>query len=218
MTTHDELLLMPTNEMETIVIFAMHIEKFGFENIKYIKSEFPDLVAIRDGKEVRIEAEYDLRRFYRHYIADPQHHKNVHPRLYEFHENANWVDVSHSNLGYNIMNENFWSIRWTKKDDKTLRKYPQAYVIDKHKEMYTQSDGRYLYYKTLSRYCDCILYWTDSSKTEDTFSDDLELINMSKVFYDLGYIEKVDTTRLLKCGNKSKVKKWEWGIKNKAEK
>jgi hypothetical protein len=60
----------PENEKGVFYIFCKYHEKLGFERILRVNAdESPDLVAECDGKEVRIELEYDLRGLASHYLA-----------------------------------------------------------------------------------------------------------------------------------------------------
>jgi len=61
------LKFVPENELGVLYLFARNHRKLGFEKIVKITGEFPDIIAIRNGKLVKIELEYKISRFLRHY-------------------------------------------------------------------------------------------------------------------------------------------------------
>lgn len=56
----------PTNELGVILLFGKYQEYLGYE-ILDIHPGFPDCLAKKDGKEVRIEFEFASRNFIKHY-------------------------------------------------------------------------------------------------------------------------------------------------------
>ena len=48
----------PRNEMGIIYLFSRYHDLLGFEEIKEMRTEYPDCIALRKGKEERIEFEY----------------------------------------------------------------------------------------------------------------------------------------------------------------
>ncbi len=58
----------PKNEQGVAYLFFKYHEKLGFERILRIGTRFPDVTAIRDGKETRIELEFLLSGVQSHYI------------------------------------------------------------------------------------------------------------------------------------------------------
>jgi len=57
----------PENEMEVLYLFLRNHERLGFERILKIQTKLPDIIALRNGKVVRIEVEYLTSRFYQHF-------------------------------------------------------------------------------------------------------------------------------------------------------
>jgi len=57
----------PENELGVLYLFARNHRKLGFERIVKITGGFPDIIAIRNRKLVKIELEYKISRFLRHY-------------------------------------------------------------------------------------------------------------------------------------------------------
>lgn len=54
--------------MGVVYLFSRHHEKLGFEEIIDISSQFTDVTALRDGKEVKVELEFLLSSFKSHYL------------------------------------------------------------------------------------------------------------------------------------------------------
>jgi hypothetical protein len=54
-----------TNESEVIFLFAKIHEKLGFEKILKLRQKFPDCIAKKEGKTVKIEFEYNASGFLR---------------------------------------------------------------------------------------------------------------------------------------------------------
>lgn len=61
-------MFIPTNEMGVFYLFSRYHKELGFEEIINITSYFPDIMALRDGKEVKIELEFLLSSFKSHYL------------------------------------------------------------------------------------------------------------------------------------------------------
>ena len=61
-------MFIPKNEMGVFYLFSRHHEELGFEEIIDITARFPDITALRDGKEVKIELEFLLSSFKSHYL------------------------------------------------------------------------------------------------------------------------------------------------------
>jgi len=58
----------PRNEMGVFYLFSRCHEKIGIEKIlKFSSNRFPDVIALRAGKTVKIELEYKLSGFLKHY-------------------------------------------------------------------------------------------------------------------------------------------------------
>ena len=55
--------LIPKNEMGVVALFSHYFGVLGFEKITCIQTQFPDCLAIRNNKEVRIEFELYSSRF-----------------------------------------------------------------------------------------------------------------------------------------------------------
>lgn len=43
----------PKNEMGVMYLFSRHHEELGFEKIIHVQTQFPDIIALREGKEVK---------------------------------------------------------------------------------------------------------------------------------------------------------------------
>jgi hypothetical protein len=54
----DQKMFTPRNEPGVFYLFARHHEKLGFEEIVDVSTLTPDVIAKRNGKQVRIELEY----------------------------------------------------------------------------------------------------------------------------------------------------------------
>jgi len=51
------LIFEPTNEIETIILFSFLADELGY-NIKEVKSDFPDAILEKDGKDINVEFEF----------------------------------------------------------------------------------------------------------------------------------------------------------------
>lgn len=51
------LIFEPINEMETIILFSFFANDMGYK-IKEVKSEFPDAILEKDGRDIRVEFEF----------------------------------------------------------------------------------------------------------------------------------------------------------------
>lgn len=51
-------MFIPKNEQGVVYLFSKYHEKLGFEKILHISTHFPDVIAVRDGKEIRVELEF----------------------------------------------------------------------------------------------------------------------------------------------------------------
>ena len=60
--------MVPINEQEVVYLFSRNHEKLGFEEIIRFSSDFPDCIAVQEGKKVGIEFEYELENFFIHYF------------------------------------------------------------------------------------------------------------------------------------------------------
>ena len=63
-----EDVFIPKNEMGVFYLFSRYHEKLGFEKILRVSTLFPDVIALRASKTVRVEIEYKLSGFLRHYV------------------------------------------------------------------------------------------------------------------------------------------------------
>ena len=134
-------MLNPKNELEVLYWFSRLHEKLGFEEILRIRfGKFPDVIAKRDGKVVKVELEYKLSRFKDHYYA-----------------------YRPSNYGRAL----FWSgvLKWVWKDGVWLM-YHRDYGIlrngprfeDPDKSRY-YLDGPFLKYRSLRDLVDVVVCW-----------------------------------------------------------
>src|SRR3990172_7217343 len=59
-------MLKPKNEIETIILFTLQAERYGFEILEAQSIGFPDALIKKDGKEYRVEFEYKSLNFRTH--------------------------------------------------------------------------------------------------------------------------------------------------------
>jgi len=131
----------PKNEMGVFYLFSRYHEKLGIEKIlKFNLNKFPDVIALKAGKTVKIEIEYKLRGFLRHYIL---------ANVQGYYSGWRWKKKGNS-----------W-FAWHPKHG-----YDPECIPDPKNELF--SDGMELKFKSLKGYVDIIICWIkDCSLPED---------------------------------------------------
>lgn len=61
--------MIPQSEQDVFYLFSRHHEKLGFEKVVKTQTFAPDVYAIKDGIEVKIELEFHLLSAKNHYLA-----------------------------------------------------------------------------------------------------------------------------------------------------
>ena len=157
-------MFIPTNEQGVIYLFSRYHEKLGFERILHIGTRFPDIKAIRNGKEIRIELEFLLSGLQSHYII-----KNANPHTEKWvkeSENENRVywrlygrqDANPANQGYNTWIKSTGGISLSKEITKNVEKWDGALV-----------------WKSLKPLCDVVICWEIDCELDDPNIEVIEL-------------------------------------------
>ena len=169
----------PENEAETVYLFSKYHKKLGFDKILKISScLFPDIIAKRGRKTVKIEMEYKLSSFMYHYFVFKDEFKfiskfscgdRVSECIWEYNKKdkmwRKWVVIS--------INEEEIS--------KELMKLGR-FVDDSEQILTTTGNKTGLVYKTLKTDVDIIIYWIDDCEIDDNIErinlrEQLEMIN-----------------------------------------
>jgi len=94
--------MIPTNEQEVVYLFCRNHEKLGFEKILRLRTvDTPDCIALKDGKEVGIEFEFQSKNFLSHYILK----KFSSRKLYDYRVWGGKIQVFHKENPDNIVDE-----------------------------------------------------------------------------------------------------------------
>lgn len=92
----------PTNEQEVIYLFYRNHEKLGFEKVLRLRTvDTPDCIALKDGKEVGIEFEFQSKNFLRHYISKQFPSR----KLYDYRTSGGKIQVFHKENPDKIVDE-----------------------------------------------------------------------------------------------------------------
>ncbi|TLY06663.1 MAG: hypothetical protein E6K83_08010, partial [Thaumarchaeota archaeon] len=92
--------MIPTNEQEVIYLFCRNHEKLGFEKILRLRTvDTPNCIALKDGKEVGIEFEFQSKNFLSHYILK----KFSSRKLYDYRVWGGKIQVFHKENPDNIV-------------------------------------------------------------------------------------------------------------------
>ncbi len=160
----DDNVFTPTNEQGVVYLFSKYHEKLGFERILHIGTRFPDMTAMRDGKETRIELEFLLSGLQSHYIiknAIPDREKWV--REYEDEDRIRWRLWRRQTTNPVSQNYNTWikrtaGISLPKERIKNVEKWDGALV-----------------WKSLKPFCDVVICWEADCEIDDP---DIEIVEL----------------------------------------
>jgi len=139
----------PKNEKGVFYLFSRIHEKIGFEKIISFQ-QWPDIIAKRNGKTVRIELEFKLSDFLRHHyrITKPLvmgHWKKVQNK---------WILV----VGTNIVDE----------------------ISDPENNIWLNRDDNALYLKTLGdKKVDVVICWVKDIELSKLINDNVQVVELS---------------------------------------
>lgn len=183
-------MFVPENEMGVWYLFSRYHEKLGFEKILRVSSiEFPDVIALQDGKEVRIELEYMLNSVMDHYwtSGSGKYYQKLkvwmHDYKYQF-TKLNYPE-EYKKTGLMLF-EKFLEQLKTLNGDKLRTVSSEHYreygnfsaIYDPNRELKKSKQGVRLQYKSLKSVLDYIVCWdTGGYVLEDTIPV-IELKNM----------------------------------------
>lgn len=162
----------PENHDGVLYFFARNHEKLGFEKIiRVIQGFSPDIEAIRGGKQVNIELEYDSARVMEHYRV-----------LYKSEQN----EFENDQRGKWIQNGNYWHYLDNQTGKSLITKEDKGFWFDESRGM--------LLYKTLKTVgIDIVVFWIKNEEFSFwEFDKEVELIDLSKIRKD----EKATTEQI----------------------
>ena len=134
-------LIEPNNETHLIWLFTLYHKDYGFSDILNIGTFFPDVIAIRDGKKLKIEFEYKLSGFFSHYCVDSFE------GYYKFYPKARRLEWRKINN------------MWKKFDLETDKEIISDKYKDTDNELEIDNKTGGLCYKTLKDDCDLVFCW-----------------------------------------------------------
>jgi len=152
----------PKNEKGVEYLFSVHHKELGFEKIISFNS-FPDIVALRNGKIVKIELEYRLECFNKHYLVAKQ---------YSRYSNYIWIKIDKRWEAFNILTKKYLDIGRGHLDEKNI--------------FTTNESGYDLVYKTLKDKVDIVIYWKKSHGFK--IDDDIEFIDLGKLLIEKKHV------------------------------
>ncbi|RPJ55699.1 MAG: hypothetical protein EHM12_11715 [Dehalococcoidia bacterium] len=149
-----------TNEKGVEYLFNLYHEELGFEEMVSF-NRFPDITAIRNGKKVKIELEYNLFTFLKHYHVDSF-----------FNIWVEWLKIG-----------DFWCIC-------DRRTHEHVYENRKYEDKNNLYEVKYPYlcYKTLKDKVDIVIYWKKSHGFK--IDDDIEFIDLGKLLIEKNLCER----------------------------
>lgn len=172
-------MFIPKNEAGVMYLFSRYHEELGFEKIIKFNTTtgFPDIVALRDGKKVRIELEHTLGKIRVHYecIKSTNHEwfwddgfsvfrekdRFIPEHVVElFLENAPKNRIKHSLVHEEISNEPF-------------------FIVSDPLRQLKKGGKKNLVYKSIKQWCDIVVCWEIGSYR---MKDDLEVIELKNKF------------------------------------
>ncbi len=161
------IVFVPKNEQGVFYLFSKHHRELGFEKIIDVGTQFPDVTALRNGNEVKVELEFLLSSFKGHYV-----YKKTTDKGY-----WKWDEENEMWRIFNPNNNRFLDVSELelKLNDAGRKKlgFPSARVIVKdNAEKFSTNWKGELIYKTLKGEVDFIICWEKDCDIED----DIEVI------------------------------------------
>jgi len=161
--------VIPTNEQEIVYLFSRNHEKFGFEKIKNFNPHgTPDCIAIMKGKEVGIEFEYKLNKFFNHYFK-----AKFSKKIYNYKIVKGKILIYQRNSPRRIMQEfdnKVYEI-W----DPNKLKISRSLLIPNYSSK--EQTPLVIKFKTLSKRIHYIVCWDKNCE----FDDDIEIIELKNL-------------------------------------
>ena len=173
-------MFIPQNEAGVMYLFSRYHEEIGFEKILKFNTTtgFPDIIALRDGKEVRIELEHTLGKIRVHYERIQSNNfgwtwdednrlfrekdRSIPKRVYEwFLENLSKDKIDYRVQQFVISRDN-------------LSDNAYSFVSDPFKELKLGARNN-LVYKSIKKWVDVIICWEIGSYR---LKDNLEVIEL----------------------------------------
>jgi len=157
-------MFIPKNEQGVIYLFSRYHEELGFEKILHIGTRFPDITAIRNGEEIKIELEFLLSGFQSHYIIEDAHpHSQKWVKEKEDENEVYWQLHQRRTTDPTSQNYNIWF--------KTTRGISMSIEITKNIETW----GGALAWRSLKPFCDIVVCWEANCELDDP---DIEIIEL----------------------------------------
>lgn len=160
----------PKNEAEVIYLFSKYHKKLGFSRILSISGgKFPDIHAMRRGKVVGIEMEYNLKSFLFHYF------------------------LNSIEYGYNFSHVQKWTYNekhkgWCRFINDEIVK--NSFLYDSEKQLTTTKNESALIYKSLKSDVDIVICWIEDYE----INDDIEIINLREQLEMINGVDKKQLT------------------------
>ena len=157
-------MFVPKNEQGVIYLFSRYHEELGFEKILRIGTHFPDVIAVKDGAQIRIELEFLLSELLSHYIfktANPNTEKWV--QEHEDEDRVSW---------------RLWRIQTVHpdtEDDTTWIKSSGSVSISKEIVKNIEEWDGALIWKSLKPSCDVVICWEVDCEIDDPEIEVIEL-------------------------------------------
>jgi len=152
-------------ESDIVEFFKKYHKELSFEKILKIQTHFPDCLAVRQGKIVRIEFEYVTSRFAYHY------------RVFgDYHHSVDWQWGRIGDYWYLCDGKGRKIVDLMPKDLQPY--YGPLKRLDKKNELTIIKHRYHLFFKTLVDKVDCIVCWEQDDKIEEG----IEVITLKKVF------------------------------------
>lgn len=158
-----------TKEPHVFYLFSRYHELLGFEEVVNVQTAFPDIIAIREGKIVRIELEYIARRLAIHYQIRESVMYHKYGERFE-HKAGKWHKISphHEIKGMEIIR-----MSW---DDERGNLYVR-------KGAYASSLRR----KSLKPLIDIVICWTACESQRNSLeAEGIEVIELKSRLIELG--------------------------------
>lgn len=163
----------PKNEIGVVYLFSRHHEELGFEKIIDITTRFPDITALREGKEVKIELEFLLSSFKSHYL----YRQSTEEGYWKWdEENEKWRIFNPRKNSFVEVSEFLLRLH-----DSALKMFAASSyrVLAKGSRNEFEVNGKGdLMYKTLKARCDCVICWEKDCEIEDG----IEVIELKSFF------------------------------------
>lgn len=160
-------MFIPKNEQGVIYLFSRYHEKLGFEKIQHITTHFPDVIAISDGKEIRIELEFLLSGILSHYIIkDANPHTQKWVKENEDENRVSWRRWDRQSSNPTSQNYNKWI------------KSSSGISISKEMAENVEICKSGLIWRSLKPFCDIVICWEIDCELDDP---EIEIIELKSI-------------------------------------